>query len=207
MADSTITVQGVVLRDNWPGVPITPPVAYSDMSAASVGHNLANPMWRLGQKWKVYNSDDSVNGTTGFNVGWSTFIYLKCADDIASAVAAVATSIVVIDNTIAAANAADKWFTVTSDTDQTTHESDGFMAVALSTMTNSYYGWFWCGGVCPIGFVPLFTTASTLITDDSVVANCELGNVAAATTAVALRANPAASSNAGVGFALYADGA
>ena len=207
MADSTITVQGVVLRDNWPGVPITPPVAYSDMSAASVGHNLANPMWRLGQKWKVYNSDDSVDGTTGFNVGWSTFIYLKGADDIATAPAATATSIVVIDNTIAAANAADKWFTVTGASANTTHDSDGFLGVALSTMTNSYYGWYWCGGVCPIGFVPLFTTASTLATDDSVVANCEVGSYTTAALTIGLRANPTDSSYAGVGFALYADGA
>jgi hypothetical protein len=206
MADSTITLQGVVLRDNWPGVPITPPVAYSDMAAASVGHSLANPMWRLGQKWKVYCNGDGISGTTGYNLGWSTFIYLQCESTITSPVAAVATSIVVINGTIAAANAATKHLIVTSDTDRTTHENAGFMAVALSTMVNSYYAWFWCGGVAPIQYVPLFTTASTLITDDSVVANCELGTVAAATTAVALRANPTGSQVAGVGYALYADG-
>lgn len=206
MADSTITVQGVVLRDNWPGVPITPPVAYSDMSAASVGHNLANPMWRLGQKWKVYCSGTGISGTTGYNLGWSTFIYLQNEPTITTAVAAVATSIVVIDDTIAAVNAATKHFIVTGDTDRTTHENAGFMAVALSTMTNSYYAWYWCGGVCPIEYVPEFSTASTLITDDSVVASCELGTVAAATTAVGLRANPTASTSAGVGYALYADG-
>ena len=116
MADSTITVQGVVLRDNWPGVPITPPTNYADMTAASVGHNVANPMWRLGQKWKVYCSGKGIAGTTGYNLGWSTFIYLQGASDIATAPAATATSIVCIDNTIAAANAANKHFIVTGAT-------------------------------------------------------------------------------------------
>ncbi len=208
MADSTITTQGIVLRDNWPGVGIVPPVTHTDMTAAAVGHNLANPAWRLGQKWKVYCSGDGIDGDTGYNVGWSTFIYLKGAADIATAVAATAGSIVCIDGTITVTggDAADKWLTVVADADRTTHESDGFIAVALSTMTNSYYGWYWCGGVCPIEYVPGFATTTTLVTDDSVVANCELGTTDAATNAVALRANPTDSQKAGVGVALYADG-
>ena len=206
MADDTITARGVLLRDNWPGVGITPPVAYSDMTAASVAHNQENPTWRLGQKWTVYCSGTGLNTTASHNVGWSTFIYLKGAADIATAPAATAGSIVVIDGTIGAGEAADKWFTVTGASANTTHDSDGFMACAISTMTNSYYGWYWCEGVCPVEYVPGFTTATTLVTKGDVVANCELGTVASTALGIALRANPTASQNAGVGVALYADG-
>ena len=32
-------------------------------------------------------------------------------------------------------------------------------AIALTTMTTTYHGWFWCMGVCP----PLYTAAATLL--------------------------------------------
>jgi len=206
MADSTITVQGVLLRDNWPGVPIAPPVDYSDMTAAGVGHNKAAAAWRLGQKWKVYCGGDARYHELGYFKGWSTFIYLKNAADIESAVAGTTGSIVVVDGTMAAAQAADVHYIVTADSADTTHDSGGLMAVALSAMTNSYYAWYWCGGVCPIEYVPGFTTATTLVTDDSLVANCAMGTYAATSLDIALRAIPATTTNPVVGVALYADG-
>ena len=72
-------------------------------------------------------------------------------------------------------------------------------------MTNSYYGWFWTGGICPIEYVPGMSTASTVVTDDSVTAGCEVITVASGATGIALKI-----ATAGIpacGYALYADGA
>ena len=205
MADKTITVQGVILRDNWPGTPITPPVDYSDMTAASVGHNLVAPMWPIGTKWEVYCKGDPTYGGVGYNVGWSTFIYLKGADNIATAVAGAVTVLVVPDETIAAGDGGEILYTVVGDSAETTHETMGLVAMCISTPTNSYYGWYWCGGVCPIEYVPGLTTSSTLVTDDSVVASCELGTKASTATGIALYAQAAAAQTPACGFALYAD--
>jgi len=206
MGDSTITVQGVVLAEHWPGVPIDPPVSHTDMTTAAVGHNIANPMFRLGQKWKVYCSGDEAYAGVGYNLGWSTFIYLKCEAGIETAIAAIATSICVVDDTMAAGDAATKLYTKTADSANTTHDALGLIGVALSTMTNDYYGWFWCGGVCPIEYVPLFTTASTLVTDDSVLAGSELAVKAATSTGIALEAQDSDATEVPVGYSLYADG-
>ena len=206
MADSTLTVQGIVLYEHtWPGTPVTPPVDYSDMTAAAVGHNLAAALWPLGTKWQVYCHGNAASVGVGYNVGWSTFTYLLGADNIASAVAGVVTVIGVPDNTLAAGDIPSKYYTIVCDSDQTTHEGSGRVAVCLSTMTNSYYGWFWTGGICPIEYVPGMTTASTLVTDDSVTAGCEVITVASAATGIALKI-----ATAGIpacGYALYADGA
>ena len=206
MADATITVQGVILKDNWPGAtPIRPPVDYSDMTAASVGHNLVAPLWDLGTKWEVYCKGDSTYGGVGYNLGWSRFIYLKAAADMATAVAGAVSVLVVPDGTLAAGMAGDGFYTVVGSSARTTHEEMSVVAMCISTPTNSYYGWYWCGGVCPVEYVPGLTTASTLVTDDSLVASCELSTVASTATGIALRAQPADAQAAGCGFALYAD--
>jgi len=205
MADKTITVQGVILYDRWPGTPIDPPLTYSDMTAATVGHNLAAPMWPVGTKWEIYCKGDPADQGVGYNLGWSTFIYLKGAADFSTAVAAAVTVLCVPDETIAAADASTILYTMVCDSDSTTHETMGPVAMCLSAMTNNYYGWFWCGGVCPVEYVPGLTTASTLVTDDSVVASCELSTTASAATGIALRAQPAAAQTPSCGYALYAD--
>jgi len=205
MADSTITLQGVILKDNWPGAPVSPPVAnYQDMTAAAVGHNLAAPLFPVGTKWQVYNSGRPTDLGVKFNVGFSTFVYLKGAADIATAVAAVTTVICVPDDTLAAGNPAEKMYTVVADSDLTTHEGSGMVAVALSTMTNSYYGWFWCGGVAPTQYVAGFTVTATLVTDDSLTASCDIMTVASVATGIALKIATAGSPSCGI--ALYVDG-
>jgi len=205
MADSTLTAQGAILYNKWGATPVKPDVGYSDMTAASVGHNVAANQYPLGTTWEVYCNGNAASVGVAYNVGFSQFVYLKCAADIASAVAAVVSVICIPDDTMAAGDGATKLYTVSSDSGKTTHEGSGRIAVALSTMTNSYYGWFWCGGVCPIEYVPGMSTSTTLVTDDSVTASCELITVASTATGIALKI-----ATAGIptcGMALYADGA
>ena len=206
MADNTITVQGIILQDNWPGVPEKPKLDYSDMTSANVGHNVAVPQFRVGTKWEVYCKGDPAYVGVGYNIGFSTFIYLRAAADMATAIAGAITVLVVVDETFAADDPAELLYTVVGDSDRTTHETMGLVAMCTSTPTNSYYGWYWCGGVCPIEYVPGLTTASTLVTDDSVVASCQLMTVASTATGIALAAQAAAGRTPSCGFALYADG-
>jgi hypothetical protein len=111
------------------------------------------------------------------------------------------------DNTIVAATCTNmQLYTVTSDTDQTTHENGGLFAVAISTTTNDYYGWYWCGGVYPLEYITSAVVADTIATNNAVVASAELSSVALADqSGVGLRANAAASQVPGIGISLIID--
>lgn len=207
MADKTTTVQNIILQDNWPGTPIDPPVDYTEMTSAAVGHNVATNMWPLGTKWEVYCSGDPTSLGVGYHVGWARFIYLKAADDIETAVLGAVTVLAVPDGTLAAGMAHDRLYTVVCDSAETTHETMGLVAMCISTLTNSYYGWYWCGGVCPIEYISGMTKASTIATDSTVAASCQLSTVATAATGIGLRAQPAASQVPSCGFAFYDDAA
>jgi len=101
-------------------------------SVTSSNHDIATTAdqeYVLGQKIRYYNS------TLG---GWGTCIYLQL---IAGAVTVVAGSPVGVDDT------ADSYYAVTGDRSET--GAGCARAIALSTMTTTNYGWFWCAGVCP----------------------------------------------------------
>ncbi len=169
MADSTITTQGVVLYDRWPGFAEAPPVEHlTDMTSAIVGHNQQHAKYPLGTKWQLYNYGAAGNIGVKYNEGWSTFIYLKCASNIETAVAGAANYFVCPSGTMAAGMDSKSLYTVASDSDSTAHETLGMVGVCLSTMTNLYYGWFWCGGVCPLEYVSGFTITSVLQCEDDV---------------------------------------
>lgn len=57
---------------------------------------------------------------------------------------------------------ADIYYDVTPD--QSAASDDGGFGIALSSMTNNYYGWLWIWGVCPD-----FYTSATAKYDDSVI--------------------------------------
>jgi len=207
MADATITVQGVVLHDNWPGTPVPPPIPVTNMESAVVGHNAVAPLWKLGTKWEVYCKANVAAVGVSCLQGFSTFIYLRGGPDCAAAVATVVGALCVPDETLAADDAGNLLYAMASDKDVSTHENTGLCAVALSTITNDYYAWYWCGGVCPIEYCPSMSVATTLETDDSVVASCELSTVILATGGVGFKRQATDSQTPAVGFALYADGA
>jgi hypothetical protein len=47
--------------------------------------------------------------------------------------------------------AAGAWYIVTNDGGDSFN--NGPIAVALGSVTDEYYGWFWCGGVCPVATI------------------------------------------------------
>lgn len=193
MGDSTITSQGIVLYDRWPGYAVAPPVEnITDMTSTLVGHNQVTKKYDLGTKWVLYNHGAAGNIGVKYHEGFSTFVYLKCADDIETAIAGAVDYFVAPDGTMAAGMADDRLYTVTADSDSTTHETMGLIACCLSTMTNSYYGWFWCGGVAPLEYVSGMTITS--------VFQC-LDDVYSAATITALQSCATAATEIGFGAA------
>ncbi len=207
MADSTITPEGIVLYDNWPGVAVPASVSFGDMSSIGAGTNVARPMYPVGTKWEVYCYGDQVSVGVSYLQGYSTFIYLRGAADIEDATAGALGIGCVPDATITAGATSDSLHTVVADTGDTTHENSGLVAYALVTMTNDYYGWFWCGGVYPFEYVVAADVADTLVTDASVAAGNEVSGVVSGDTSYALRSNPTASQAPGVGISLMNDAA
>lgn len=159
MADSTIDSELITLCDNWPGAPLAPKRApRDDGSGAFIGadhHNVATAAYPVGTKYQVYNT-----GVSAGKPGWATFAYLQIGTQNAAVVIAVK-SVVVQDS-------ATVWYQVTNDPDDCVKLPTGLAAIALSAMTNAYYGWFWCGGVCPEEFVS--GLAGNYATQDGLVA-------------------------------------
>ncbi len=138
MADSTLDSQLFVLFDNWPGVAknISRGEIPGGSFTAAAHHQVAAAKYDIGQKLCVYNTDDA-----GIE-GYATFIYLQVGTQN-SAEPIAAKSMVV-------PGSATKWYQVTNNPDADIIViASSLGAYALSAMTDAYFGWFWCGGVCP----------------------------------------------------------
>jgi len=136
MADSTIDSELFWLHDNWPGVPLEQLSAPTDGFTGSTHHNVAAAAYRIGDKIQVYQ-----DGVSAGEPGYSTFIYLQVGTQNADSVIAV--------KTLCVPDSATNWYKVTNDPDSCIDIPGGAAAIALSAITDAYYGWFWCGGVCP----------------------------------------------------------
>ena len=122
------------LIDNWPGV-VTNGANPADWTVYTAACNFP-----LGTKRAIYDAT---------NHGWATLIYLMF--ETAGAIAACTVkSPVAPDNPDAIA--AGTWYIVTND--GTDSFKNGPIAIALGSVTDEYYGWFWCGGVCPVATIP-----------------------------------------------------
>ncbi len=148
MADSTIATSKVVLFDNWPGA-VRQYNAPSGGFASSDHHNISKPQFDAGYKVQV----DNRNGK-----GPSTLVYLQVGTQNA-ATALRPGSVVVPDST-------NDWYRITNDPDDCIQNTTGVAVIAISAMTNGYWGWFWCEGPQP-DEVPAI--GSTLATDGSVI--------------------------------------
>ena len=210
MADSHITTQGIVLYDRWPGFAVAPPIEnITDMTSAIVGHNQGSAKYPLGTKWQLYNHGAAANLGVKYHEGWSTFVYLKGSSTIETAIAGAANYFVCPSGTMAAGMDRNSLYTVASDSDNTTHEALGMVALCLSTMTNSYYGWFWCGGVCPLEYVSGITTTSVFQCEDDVYgASTTTAIMSYATTAteIGFKEGTTDGQNQLIGEAIYAQG-
>jgi len=144
VANSTLDDAKLILRDLWPGEPdfklSKPPDGFTGASH----HNVASPVYPVGIKIKVYDET---------NKGYATFIYLQYVAGTKAATLALAVKQFVSMDTSEQATAATSptYFKVTDDASEALIH--GPIAVALGAMTTAYYGWFWCGGVCPVSFV------------------------------------------------------
>jgi len=152
---AAVACTSVKLYDNFPGVAKAEekPV---DGFTGSYHHNQAYERYRAGEKICVY--DD-------ISKGWATFVYLKLVDQLATSYVLAAGNLVGVYTTT------PLYYEVSND------QSGVYMnqgAVALSAMTTTYWGWFWCGGVCPQSHVTALATA-TIPTD---------GNIAAGSSAI-----------------------
>ena len=178
MADSTLDSELFVLIDRWPGVPTIfkePPGGFT----GEMHHNVSIQQYRCGTKAQIYN-DGGIAG----DYGYSTFIYLQVGTQSAIALK----SFVVPDS-------ATDPYVITDDIESCIDAVGSlFAAVALSAITDAYYGWFWCGGVCPEAMLPAMAGNYVTINDvdiggiavvDLAAANTGgLGNVAADTSAI-----------------------
>lgn len=156
MADSTIDSELFVLYDNWPG-DADPGLAQDPPRDGFTGtdhHNVAAAAYPIGSKIQVYNRGDT--GQPGF----ATFVYLQVGTQDLETVIAVKTVVVPDSSTY--------WYRVTNDPADSIVVPCGLAGIAVSAITNAYYGWFWCGGVCPEEFVA--GLGGTYATDGNVVA-------------------------------------
>ena len=136
MADGTLDSNYLVLIDNWPGSP-SPNLSVPTDGFAVPAAGVATAAYKVGTKIQVYNETLGIPG-------FSTFIYLQYEGTGAPTLAARQ---VVTPDTNASL------YIVTNDPDSCLSIAALPSAVALSVMTDAYFGWFWCGGVCPEDFV------------------------------------------------------
>lgn len=135
--DETIDSEDFMLYDLWPGVPFQAngkPVSYNLQGHSS--HNAAAAAYPVGTKFQYYND----GATAGLN-GWSTLIYLQ--------VGTQETGTVIAAKTFCVQDSATDPYVVTNDGDSCIDINGGPVAVAISAITDAYYGWFWCGGIAP----------------------------------------------------------
>ena len=189
MADSTIDSELIVLINPFgSGYPVrTAPVDIQDL-ANSYTHNVsAETEYRVGDVINFYNT-----GVSAGKAGWSQFIYLQC---VANAGVAIAAKQVLVPDS------ATVWYKFTNDPDDCiVSTGSALFGVAISAMTTLYYGWFWCGGVCPEEAV------SDLGGNFATEGNLAAGSITVHDLAAdGIGFGPMATTEAHAGFALAAD--
>jgi len=141
MADSTIDSELFVLCDLWPGAPQVSGENKKpqDNFAGAATHNVsaATAGVRVGEKRQVY-----CDGSVG-KAGWSTLMYLRLGTQAGTMAAKAVCSL----------ESGTVWYQVTNDPDTAINKAGGPCAIAISAMTNTNYGWFWVGGVCPEQYI------------------------------------------------------
>jgi hypothetical protein len=128
-------------------------------------------MYEVGTKIQVRTKPTvlGVNGAaTGAlgATGHSTFIYLKLEENDDTYPCLI--KHICAQHSHAGTAGSDGMFDVTNDAGNDIGAGQGPIAIALSTMTEDYFGWFWCGGLCPEFWVPdlggNFCTATAAVT-------------------------------------------
>jgi len=121
-----------------------------DGVTGSSHHNVAGKgRYRLGTVLQLWNPGDG----TGSVPGWSEFVYGQWDKNDQATSAALL---------IAMPTAITNLYNITDDPNDCASLAAAALAVvALSAMTDNYYGWFWSGGIAPIDLVADATFAAT----------------------------------------------
>lgn len=105
-----------------------------DGFTGATSHNVASAAYPLGTKIPVYNT-----GVAAGVAGGATFVYGRL---FFHGQTLAAKHLCVLDD-------APLSWNFTSDVGTDLGPSISPVVIALSAMTDTYYGWFWCEGVCP----------------------------------------------------------
>ena len=168
MADSTMDSEEIMLFDQWgPVVPTRQGIPRGGFTGSD-HFNVATRVYMPGETRVVDNlssTDDPLNGAGV--TGQSIFRYLLVGTQN-DQVAIAAKAHCVHDDV--------NPFTVTNDPDGQLGGSGvstaPAVAIALGAVTDSYWAWFWTGGVCPEMFVS--GLAGTYRTDGTITAGCKM---------------------------------
>lgn len=182
MAAGTIAYNLFHLTGNWPKAPDRCDVPLSGFTGLA-HHNVETAAYVPGTQITVYN--DGSGGTTGY----STFIYLQLYTQAATLAAKL----------LCGQISATLWYRVSNNGAATIEAaSPGCIGVALSAMTSTYYGWFWCDGVCPVQYVAALT--GNYVTKDVVA-----GPMAAVVETAVINFTVATTLKGHVGYSLVTD--
>ncbi|MFA4944882.1 MAG: hypothetical protein WC789_09310 [Lentisphaeria bacterium] len=154
MADSTLDSELFLMYDNWPGYATrgTREVPLGGFTGAT-HHNYVSAVYGVGEAIWVRNESAG-------QPGWSKFIYLQIGTQNADSAIAVKSYCVPDSATV--------WYQLTNDPDSCIKIPTPSGVMALSAMTDAYYGWFWAAGVCPEEYVS--TLGGNFTTDGNVAA-------------------------------------
>jgi hypothetical protein len=191
MADGTIDVLKFYLKMGRFGPPTVRPKQLLGGIAGGLHHNVATAYFKPGSVVVL------TNPTEVGSPGQAEFVYLQF---VANAAVAIAVKV-----GLAPDSATDRWV-YTNDPDDSVGAvvptGNGFGVFAIGTMTTTYYGWAWSGGVVPTelvaGMTGNFATDSDVSAGDPLILN----NLAA--DALGLGPLDTAGQTA-IGFALDAD--
>jgi len=198
---STIDSTGIILYDNWPNAIVSNSAGPHDLGNVANGADQnwysasSPPPHKLGTKFI-----GTQNGAAGVNAGSYTLIYLKTGT-LLSGTAITAKKFCVMAVAPTSSTSGDLLYTVSNNPTYTVGMSTGLGAVSMSAMTTAgYYGWFWCGGVCPESICT--GMAGTYTTDANVVVG---GFCLVTDTIINPGTDPANSAIVRMGFAVVND--
>jgi len=156
---ATLDYNDIVIYDNAPGPvhqdALPPADSNGQHFTNSTHHNVASPAYPLGYKVSVLDHTEGGYSLLGY------FKYTAGAVTLAAGHPCVA--------------ATGEMTTVTNDGDAATANPNSFLAIALSAMTDGYYGWFWIGWLPPTSYCSeLAASSDTITTDGNVTATSPL---------------------------------
>ena len=135
-AAGTIDSELIFLMNKWGVAPVP---AHQDKIPDGDGtwsgansQNVVAPAYPVGTVIQCYND----GGVAGQN-GPYEMIYLRAEEAIAAV------------KYICVPAATDDHFSVTDNIANALDATNAQVGIAVDAMTSQYYGWFWCGGVCP----------------------------------------------------------